>query len=239
MIVFDHNGGVELVAAPVHFRPRKGDVMSRQINNQLTHQIGFILDHLQNESEYLDVVIECSMKMKEILSRIRTRSVSGKGSQEEANRGGSIGSDTKSQAPETEAPTASGLPEADPIQELNCLRESLLRQFLPVLEGRRQLATVREELDPMLEGRPTVSMLSKRLDEPARSDLIRLKRDILNKINEVRSINIGNQAVLIYSINFYDRLLSGLSGESVSAPCYSANGEIQKSWGGGLLKTDC
>lgn len=213
--------------------------MSHQINNELTHQIGFILNHLQSESEYLDVVIECSMKMKEILSRIRNRSVSDKSAQGDPVQDDSAERDATLQFSETGDTGAAKLAEADPIQELNYLRESLLRQFLPVLEGRRQLATVREELDPMLEGRPTVSMLSKRLDEPARSDLIRLKRDILNKINEVRSINIGNQAVLIYSINFYDRLLSGLTGESVSAPCYSANGEIQKSWGGGLLKTDC
>ncbi len=216
--------------------------MSNRINTELTNQIGFILDHLQSESEYLDVVIECSMKMKEILSRIRSRSVSA---------GESADARSKSEGPESETILPGHPGEAaettatdqktddDPIRELDGLRENLLRQFLPVLEGRRRLASVREELNPMLEGKPTVTMLSKRLDEPARSDLIRLKRDILNKINEVRSINIGNQAVLIYSINFYDRLLSGLTGESVSAPCYSANGEIQKSWGGGLLKTDC
>ena len=108
-----------------------------------------------------------------------------------------------------------------------------------MLEGRRRLAGVRRELDPLLEGPTTVSMLAKITDEPSRSELIRVRREILDKINEVRAINVGNQAVLVYSINFYDRLLSGLTGEDVAAPCYSATGEVTKTYAGNLLKTDC
>lgn len=190
----------------------------------LAGHLGFILDHLQSESEYLDVVIECSLKMKDILHKIRRHaSPTGKQPSPEIDFEGSTGDNSI----------------RDPLSELNDLRENLLRQFLPVLEGRRRLASVRRELDPLLEGPTTVSMLAKITGEPSRTELTRIRREILDKINEVRAINVGNQAVLVYSINFYDRLLSGLTGADIDAPCYSASGEVTKTYAGNLLKTDC
>ena len=185
-------------------------------SEELGIAVELVISHLRRESEYLDSVIDCSLKMKDVLRERRTIA------------------DSESANPAAANHTAS----APQHEKLNELREDLTRQFVPVLEGRQQMKTVLEEFKPHLKT-PTVSSLAPRLNEPARNELKQLRNDIRAKLNEVRAITMGNQAVLIYTMDFYHRLLTGLSNDVEPAKAYNKSGKLTNQIGGGMLQKEC
>lgn len=196
---------------------------------EVNFAIEFVIHHLRRESEYLDTVIECSLKMKNILSQRQSMADSGHLSADSA--------DTESSDPEPSA----ARPAPDPRQphaKLDALRQDLARQFVPVHEGRQQMKVALQEFKPFLDS-PTVSALAPRLNDPARGELKKLRDDIKDKLNEVRAITMGNQAVLVYTMDFYHRLLTGLSSDIQPAKAYNKSGKLTNQVGSGMLQKEC
>ena len=195
---------------------------------ELNVAIEFVLSHLRRESAYLDTVIECSLKMKDVL-RERSTNPNAPSTAENATGTAALASETTA---------GSGPASLQSHEKLDALRGDLARQFVPVLEGRQQMKSALKDFKPILET-PTVSSLATRLNEPDRRELKQLRDDIKEKLNEVRAITMGNQAVLIYTMDFYHRLLTGLSNDVEPAKAYNKSGKLTNQVGSGMLQKEC
>lgn len=208
--------------------------MSR-INNEspLIAQAQFIVNHLRLESRHLDAVIESSLEMQAILRERRTVEPLGT---------------TLPTGPHSASPNAPDEP-TDHAREtqrnhrmaarLSVLRRKIAEQFVPVLDSRRKLGEVLKTISSDQDRAPTVTSLALMVDEPLRGELKTLRREIRSKLNQVQSISMGNQAVLIYTLDFYGRLLSGLTPDKTQSNYYDANGRSQSHFAGSLVRTNC
>lgn len=195
---------------------------------KLNQKLSLIARHLRVESAYLDTVIESSLEMQLILRERRSPTVSEKSMQ--------IESDTD------DRPSTISI-QAERAQRLNQrmvkLRVDVEQGFLPIAEGRRQLVSVLRTIDEDSERTPTLSELAMRVEEPLKSELKAMRNEIRGKLNQVHSISMGNQAVLLYTLDFYNRLLSGLSTDDRQSNYYNANGQSQNHIAGSLVQTKC
>ena len=97
---------------------------------------------------------------------------------------------------------------------------------------------VLSEMQPLTESLPTISLLAPKLEEPFRSRLKELRNQIKQKLNQIRAIMMGNQAVLIYNMDFYHRLFNSHQ-ESPPTKAYNASGKVTQPVGSSLLKKSC
>lgn len=181
-----------------------------------------IVEHLRRESEYLDTVIECSLEMKGLLLRnatTRPQKVTVATINDE--------SDSLPAAPD-DSTTA--------FDQLTKLRGDLARQFVPVLEGRQQMQTAFKYFETLLEAPPTLTKLAPQLEPGLRGELRDLRTNIKAKLQEVQAITMGNQAVLIYTLDFYHRLITGLTGEAVPAKAYNSQGQMTQTTSHSILE---
>jgi flagellar biosynthesis/type III secretory pathway chaperone len=176
---------------------------------ELYQAVSAMLVHLRRESEFLDSVIECSLKMKDLLRR---RTVS------DSN------------------PNEKGQPQ----DQLDSLRDDLARQFLPIRDGRQQMEATLQGFSTMVSEPPTISRLAPNLDEPFRTQLKQLKTEIKSKLHHVQAITMGNQAVLIYTMDHYQRLFNGMSGDRVTSnKAYNASGRMTNQTIAHTLRKNC
>ncbi len=76
--------------------------------------------------------------------------------------------------------------------------------------------------------------------QPDQQAQIRTRRAaLLDKLLAVRSIMVGSHLVLGYRLEFYQQLISAISGQTGNSPCYSANGNCLPSDAGTLIERDC
>ena len=191
----------------------------------MTNTAEFIIQHLSMESKYLDSVIDSSLEMQLIL-----------------REGRSTPGDPDVPRMRDEA-TANGSLQAERHhrmkKKLDKLKGEIAREFLPVLEGRKKLVEVLGSIDPTQTGTPSVTSLALRVEEPYRSELKKLRSEIRSKLNQVQSISMGSQALLIYTLDFYNRLLTGLSQDYRQSNYYNSMGQTQNQFAGSLIKTNC
>ena len=191
---------------------RQPELPHSELHQAELHQaIDAILIHLRRESEFLDTVIECSLKMKDLLRR-RSRS--------------------ELRPSEEIQPSDEDGGEPQPLQttpqdQLNSLRGDLARQFLPVQHGRQQMESALQHFSTMLSVPPTISRLAPKLDEPFQTQLKQLRIELKTKLHKVQAITMGNQAVLIYTMDHYQRLFNGMSDDCVTFnKAYNASGRM-------------
>ena len=198
-------------------------------SSPMNEKIAFIVEHLRAESNHLDLVIESSLEMQSILRESRDNRNPGK---KAAN----------------EAETTSGKPESDGLQvernqrlndRLHELRSDIATRALPVLEGRKKLVEVLNAVDANSKKTPSLSELASQVDEPLRTELKQLRNDIRGKLNEVHAISMGNQAVLLYTLDFYNRLLTGLATDGEQSSYYNSTGRSQNHIAGSFVQTKC
>ena len=197
-------------------------------DSKMREKLSLIVRHLRVESTYLDTVVESSLKMQAIL-RERRNPVS-------------VADPTQNELEHAEDGRVTGL-QADLDQRLNQrmvkLRADIEQDFLPIASGRRILVDVLRSIDPDGEKTPTLSELAMRVEDPLRGELKSLRNEIRGKLNQVHSISMGNQAVLLYTLDFYNRLLAGLSTDDQQSNYYNANGRSQKHIAGSIVQTKC
>lgn len=182
-------------------------------------QANFAINHLTLESQYLDSVIETSLEMQLIL-------------RERPATAATVNGNATNTALQLERNQRLKV-------RLSKLREKIAEQFLPVLEGRKQLVEFLKSVDPDQTKTPSVSALAMKVEEPHRSELKRLRCEIRGKLNQVQSISMGSQALLIYTLDFYSKLLTGISQDIRQPKYYNSLGRSQKQLAGSLLKTNC
>ena len=190
----------------------------------------------------MDTVIESSLEIQSALREHRTRpalriATPAVESQDVPN-GESDGTATEPAA----RPATPSL-EAERHQRLegrlSKLRSEIADAFEPVLQGRRKFVEVLRAIEPTNSHTPSVSALLLKTDEPQRSKLKNLRNEIRRKLNEVQSISMGNQAVLIYTLDFYNRLLTGISTDQRQSNYYNSHGQTKTRQTGSLVRTNC
>lgn len=77
------------------------------------------------------------------------------------------------------------------------------------------------------------------LPEERTATVRQLRSEIFDKLDMVRSITLGNQMVLYYSHDFYQRLLRGLSGNDSLAGGYSPAGRRESVETGKVMLRNC
>lgn len=165
-------------------------------------RLKLVFEHLQMESLYLDTVIESGLEIQEILRQQRNIPTGVTGDQA----------------------TAAQQETRKIMDRLGTLRENISERFLPVLEARKKLPDVLKTFVAEGEAPPSLTSLFFLIDDPYRSQLKVLRDEIRKKLDKVYSITMGNQTVLIYTLNYYDVLLNGNQPKS---DCYNANGIAQ------------
>lgn len=199
----------------------QSSVVNRSTNSLTEHELRLVgqavLEHLRQESAYLDNVIACSLKMSELLKH--------------SSYAGQIRTDS---ANSHESPI-----ESTPLNELKQLRADLVNEFAPIAEGRQSLQVLMSKLKTESDDPPSLRELAKELDDPVKAELIQLRTEIRDKLHDVQSITLGNQAVLIYTLDFYHRLMMGITGESPVAPSYNSHGQRTQSIPTHLVEKQC
>lgn len=190
----------------------------------MAERITIVLGHLQMESIYLDTVIESGREIQSILRQQRER-VSGDQSDEPHDEEATPGRFFQQERNER-------------IRErLAELRSEISTRFLPVLEARKKLPGILKQFDPACAEAPSLTALSFLVAESYRTRLKELRDEIRSKLNQVYSITMGNQTVLIYTLNYYDQLLNGNADRP---DYYNANGQTtSQNYGTNFLKTNC
>ncbi len=164
----------------------------------LAKKVNSIIRQLETESEFLDAVIESSLELQALL-RVDRRS----------------GATAERDEPQTDAAT-----------RIVRLKEKLGRQFQPIKVGRDAMLEQIGSVEAHSNARQplTAKELARRVPDPQRSRLMQLRSEIRSKLNRIRAISMGNQAVLVYTMDFYNRLLTGLALRPSESGGYDASG---------------
>jgi hypothetical protein len=176
-----------------------------------------VLEHLRQESAYLDSVIACSLKMSELLKH----------------------SSYADQLTVDAANSGNRPAEPSPMEQLKQMRDDLVNEFAPIAEGRDVLNSTMLKLKSETEDPPSLRQLASELDGPVKDELMQLRSQIRDKLQDVQTITLGNQAVLIYTLDFYHRLMMGITGESPVAPSYNSHGQRTQSIPTHLVEKQC
>ena len=186
------------------------------------HEFGqAIVGHLRHESAYLDDVIACSQRMNVIL-----------------NRSSFLQSSVSSSGKSSAEKSVEASPEKA-HEQLDQIREELAKRFLPLAEGRRIMQSTIQKLETTSLSEPSLRDLAAILDPSLRDELHDLRSEIRAKIQNVQAITMGNQAVLLYTLDFYNRLTTGISGEATPNQGYNSHGQMTNRNQGPLIQKHC
>lgn len=184
----------------------------------MSERITIVLGHLQMESSYLDTVIESSLKIQELLRESR---------QSNPSSGDDAAKPSQIQAEKNERIA----------EQLGEIRWDISNQFIPVLVARKKLPEILKQFDPAKSTAPSLSQLSGMINEPFRTKLEDLGREIQDKLNRIYSINMGSQTILLYTLDYYERLLHG--SEVKKSHYYNATGQSHSSYTASALNANC
>lgn len=194
---------------------------------QLIEKTRQIMQHLRQESVLLDAVIESSLEVQSILKEQRKRQT------DELVATNSEG-ETEHKLEMTRAHYGKN---EEVRARLNRLNSEITQKFHPVLEARKRLPVLLNDLGMQVDAPVSVTELSRQLAEPMKSELMILRNEVKTKYNEFSAITMGNQTVLVYTLSYFDQMLAG--GRS-SLNSYDASGQTQKgSSESSFLKTSC
>ena len=204
--------------------------------SEMKEKARLVIDHLKAESNYLDSVIESSLEMQSLL---RERKLFQPASVEPANTESKPANPSPLNQIPHRAHTAPVERKPETTERLNQIREQLARESLPVMQGRKKMVETMNSIDPNQKQTPSVTALTLKVDEPFRSKLKELRKEIRAKLNQVQTIAMGNQAILLYTMDFYNRLLTGLSPDQQASKYYNSTGKTQNHFSVNLIETNC
>ncbi len=203
--------------------------MTEQRNDsEIVVKTQFIIDHLEKESEYLDTVFACSKEIQSSLRKHREQKPAAT-----ANRNGTTTLNLLSFTPEQKERNR------ELTEMMNRIRTRMSDSVEPILPSRLQFVQTLRSLVPESDRAPSLSALSKLVDEPFRSTLRGLGEEIRAKVRKVHAVSMGNQAVLIYTMDFINRLLTGISsGDQCYGNSYSSTGKTFSRSTGNFVQTN-
>lgn len=121
--------------------------------------------------------------------------------------------------------------------------EELPTLFRQIEDRQRAIDQARDQVVGVLAtlpGNPTnLSGYLSLLPAENASSVQRLRSEIFEKLDTVRSITLGNQMVLYYSFDFYQRLLRGLTGNDPQPSGYCPTGRRESIETGQVMFKNC
>ncbi len=118
-------------------------------------------------------------------------------------------------------------------------RAALSRMEQAISGFRRQREATLAELQ-VLTGAPLrLAGLIARMEPESAIRMDRLRRELISKIVEIRSMNLAAQMSLIYRMDHYRQLLTAISGNSSAADIYQPTGRLENSLMENSLVQDC
>ena len=193
----------------------------------IAEKTAFIIDHLECESKYLDKVIVCSSEIHESLRMFRDQEPAATTSSSSATKL-SLLSFTPNQEERNKELT----------EMMARIRLKMSEDVEPILPIRKQFVEVIRSLVPDWDRAPSLTSLALMVDEPLRSKLKQLRSEIRGKLRKIQTIAMGNQAVLIYTMDFFNRLLTGISDSQLPEKCYNSAGQTKNQSTGNFIQTN-
>lgn len=121
--------------------------------------------------------------------------------------------------------------------------EELPSLFRRIEERQRAIDQDRQNVVAVLAdlpGQPTnLSGYMTLLPEQNAQAVQQLRTEIFDKLDTVRSITLGNQMVLYYSFDFYQRMLRGLTGNDPQPTGYTPTGRRENLETGQVMLKNC
>lgn len=113
--------------------------------------------------------------------------------------------------------------------EIQDRRQQIDRDRLAIVEKLR-----------VLPGNPaSISGLLALLESDDQLRIRQLRSQIFDKLEVIRSITLGSQMVLYYSLDFYHRLMRGLAGSESTSSSYSPQGRKESVEAGQVILKNC
>ena len=164
---------------------------------QLTRsETKFLVEYMRLECDQLDRLIGCAHRLKDTLTR-------------QANRSNAPGpADVQDERTSPDFLAAN----VDANDQLKTARNRL-RQLLKSLCGQTELP-------------PSLVELVASVPEPQRAELKNQRLELKRKLMELATINAGSQAILMYTMDYYEKFLSGISGSEMKPLVYSPHGQM-------------
>ena len=204
-------------------------MIEKTSNSKMLEKAQSIIEHLKVESAFLDSVIDSSREMQALLRH--RQPVQGASANRDPQETESV--DDRATAPIDQTERNQQL-----TARLTEIREQIARQFLPVIEGRRKMVETIHAINVKQEPTPSITSLALKVDEPIRGNLRALRDEIRFKLNQVQAISMGSQAILLYTMDFYQRMLTGLSKDKTRSSYYNATGRSQNTTAINLIETN-
>jgi len=121
--------------------------------------------------------------------------------------------------------------------------DELPKLFRKIEERQQAIDQARQNVVAVLAdlpGQPTnLSGYMALLPEDNAEVVQQLRSEIFEKLDTVRSITLGNQMVLYYSFDFYQRMLRGLTGNDPQPTGYSPTGRRENIETGQVMFKNC
>lgn len=121
--------------------------------------------------------------------------------------------------------------------------DELPKLFLRIEERQQAIDQARKNVVAVLAelpGQPTnLSGYMTLLPEESAQTVQQIRSRIFDKLDTVRSITLGNQMVLYYSFDFYQRMLRGLTGNDPQPSGYSPTGRRENVETGQVMFKNC
>ncbi|HMO13173.1 MAG TPA: flagellar export chaperone FlgN [Pirellulaceae bacterium] len=168
-----------------------------------------IADHLRRELAYLNELIEYSNQLNTLLTRPR-RPVSL----------------PVSAGPPNDSADVTIVDQENHANQIANLGVEFGEKFAPIAKARNLLKSLLDKFKSSTDIEPTISQLTTLLAVPLREELIHLRQEIKSRLNELQAINMGNQTLLVYTLDFYERMITGMSSEHQVSQAYNSHGQV-------------
>ncbi len=132
-----------------------------------------------------------------------------------------------------------GIHAGAPDAALDEITQSLKQQAGTVAESRQRLQLELSQYLGLTGGRASVKQLIDQLSGQQAEMIATRRTKLLEMESQIRSMNRTNTLILQQSLDLYERIVVGLTGQAVAPPTYSSSGEIGSSSGANLLQTEC
>ena len=178
-----------------------------------------LLSHLEREIEFLNLLVDATLKVRTLLRPQRPAE-----------------SGDTTVAADTTPPESQVQRNERTRKQLEALQRAIEAGFPLVAESRNQFSQLVSGIPTATRPR-SLNELRTCLDPSQQSVFDQLQAQLRSKLNEFHSITQANQTAILYSLDFYERLLGGSPQDR---NCYDASGKTDSSPAAyRFLRTNC
>jgi len=169
-----------------------------------------IVQLLKQESVQLDFVLVCCRRMSELVNDF------------------SIG-----------RPLSPAAAKSDPQPMLEIVRQELGQRLDDIEIRRQELSHLIVRLSGKSVGGITLRQIATLFVPELQAELNQLRTEIKQKLLEIHEITTGNQLVLLYTLDFYQRFFQGFARDASPGESYNADGHVPANNNSHVIQLRC